>query len=103
MRHLLGELALTPARQSRHYFPKQGRGTTTGLGCRRCEPLLALSSKPSKFLADHHTQAYATCHGTVRTKTSNPARTGLTGRLSKHAPAWERIHELHAMRFLEGR
>jgi hypothetical protein len=60
MRHLLGELALTPARQSRHYFPKQGRGTTTGLGCRRCEPLLALSSKPPKFLADHHTQSI--CH-----------------------------------------
>ena len=59
-RHLLGELALTLARQSRHYFPKQGRGTTTGLGCRQSEPLLALSSKPTKFLADHHKQSI--CH-----------------------------------------
>ena len=25
--------------------------------------------------------------------------TGLTGRLSKHPPAWERIRELHSMRF----
>jgi hypothetical protein len=60
-RHLLGELALTLARQSRHYFPKHGRGTTTGLGCRRCEPLLALSSKPAKLLADRHKQSI--CHG----------------------------------------
>src|ERR1700728_920416 len=56
-RHLLGELALTLARQSRHHFPKQGRGTTTGLGCRRSEPLLALSSKPTKFLIDRHKQS----------------------------------------------
>jgi len=53
-RHLLGELALTLARQPRHHFPKQGRGTSTGFGCRRREPLLALSSKPTEFLTDRH-------------------------------------------------
>ncbi len=41
-RHLLGELALTLARQPRQHFPKQGCGTTTDLGCRSSEPLLAL-------------------------------------------------------------
>jgi hypothetical protein len=41
-RHLLGELALTLARQPRHHFPKQGRGTPTSLGWCRSEPLLAL-------------------------------------------------------------
>ena len=41
-RHFLGELALTLARQPRHYFPKHGRGTTTSLGWCRSEPLLAL-------------------------------------------------------------
>jgi hypothetical protein len=56
-RHLLGELALTLARQPRHHFPKQNRGTTTGLGRRRCEPLLALSSKPTEFLGDRHKQS----------------------------------------------
>ncbi len=56
-RHLLGDLALTLARQSRHNFPKQGRCTTTDLGCRRSKPLLALSSKPTKFLIGHHKQS----------------------------------------------
>jgi len=56
-RHLVGELALTLARQSRHHFPKQGRGTTTGLGCRRSEPLLALQNKPAKFVAERHEQS----------------------------------------------
>ena len=55
-RHLLGELALTLARQSRHHFPKQGRGPPTGLGCRRSEPLLALGSEPIKILADSHSR-----------------------------------------------
>jgi hypothetical protein len=41
-RHLLGELTLTLARQPRHHFPKQDRSTTTDLGCRSSEPLLAL-------------------------------------------------------------
>jgi hypothetical protein len=41
-RHLLGELAWTLARQSRHHFPKQGRGTTTSFGRCLSEPLLAL-------------------------------------------------------------
>ncbi len=54
-RHLLGDLALTLARQSRHRFPKQRSGTTTGLGCRRSEPLLALSSRPAaEFLIGRH-------------------------------------------------
>jgi hypothetical protein len=53
-RHLLGELALTLARQPRHHFPKQGRGTPTGLRCHRGKPLLTLSSKPTKLLTGHH-------------------------------------------------
>jgi hypothetical protein len=56
-RHLLGEPALTLARQSRHHFPKQGRGTTTDLGCRRSKTLLAVSSKPTEFLIGRHKQS----------------------------------------------
>ncbi len=41
-RDLLGELALTLARQPRHHFPKQRRGATAGLGWCLSEPLLAL-------------------------------------------------------------
>jgi hypothetical protein len=78
-RHLLGELALTHARQSRHYFPKQDCGATTGRGRRRCEPLLALSSKPTKFLADHHKQSicHVSRHGSNRDL--NPAKTEREG------------------------
>jgi hypothetical protein len=35
----------------------------------------------------------------VRTLDSNLGKTGLTGRLSKHDPTWDRIHDLHAQRF----
>jgi hypothetical protein len=98
-RHLLGELTLTLARQSRHHFPKQGRCPTTSLGCRRGKPLLALSSKPTKFLADRHKQSV--CH--VSRHDSNkdlaPIKTGCAGRLSEHAPAWRRIRELHIERY----
>jgi hypothetical protein len=38
----------------------------------------------------------------VERMASNYAKTGLTGRLSKHAPTWERIEELHARRFGSG-
>ncbi len=78
-RHLLGELALTLARQPRHHFPKQGRSTTTGLGCRRCEPLLAFSSKPTTFLADRHTESicHVSRHGS--NKDLNPGENGDRG------------------------
>ncbi len=56
-RHLLGKLALTLAREPRHHFPKQDRGTPTGLGCRRSKPLLTLASKPTKLLVGHHKQS----------------------------------------------
>jgi len=55
--HLLGELALTLARQPRHHFPEQGRCPPTGLGCGRSEPLLTLSNKPTKFLTGRHEQS----------------------------------------------
>lgn len=76
-RHLLGELALTLARQPRHHFPKQGRGTPTGLGCRRSKPLLALSSKPTKLLIGHHKQSICRQRHRhrFRTTTSHPAKT----------------------------
>ncbi len=44
----------------------------------------------------------ATRNGLVRTTTSNPEKTGMAGRLSKHASAWHRIRELHGVRFHRG-
>jgi hypothetical protein len=35
----------------------------------------------------------------VRSTRYEPSKTGLEGRLSKHAPAWQSIRALHAQRF----
>jgi len=98
-RHVLGEPSLTLARQARHHFPKQGRSTTARLGCRRCEPLLALPSKPTKFLADHHKQSICRQRRGrgFRTTTSHPAKTGMAGKFSKSP--WPLIRRLHEERF----
>jgi len=86
-RHLLSELALTLARQSRHHFAKQGRGTTTGLGCRRSEPLLALSSKPTKFLIDRHKQSICRQRaGRVSNKDLKPGKNGANGTTLETCP-----------------
>src|ERR1700723_1027898 len=84
-RHLLGELTLTLARQSRHHFPKQGRCPTTSLGCRRSEPLLALSSKPTKLLADRHEQSV--CHVSRHDSNKDPYPAKRRGRTKiEHRP-----------------
>lgn len=101
-RHLFGELALTLARQPRDHFPEQGRGLPTGLGCRRSEPLLALSNRPTEFLTDRHKQSIRRPRrGRVRTKTSHPGKTegGIEGQSSNSYLVWKRIGELHASRF----
>lgn len=95
-RHLLGELALTLARQPRHHFPKQGRGPTTDLGCRRCEPLLALSSKPTKILARSHTQRVLHKPSEFRTTASHPATTEMAGKSLKSP--WPLIRQVHEER-----
>lgn len=52
----------------------------------RCLPDERLTPWPARALAKFELR-------------SHTWRNGLTGRLSKHAPTWERINELHTQRF----